>query len=482
MDVEELSIELQIRNQNRLLCFMMEKKEALQNGDWEITFKCGDEIKINGRIQAKSGGFVIDELKCFDEFQEYREQIQGLFQSEMERIQARQRDDFESGLEAESEQEEEKQVNSFQIKQPYDPDSITVSPAKYSLREIVEMIDGEEGGEPDLDLSPDFQRNYVWDMTQKSRLIESILLNITLPVIYLARNKDGRLQVVDGLQRLTTIHQFFHNEFALSRLEYLGDECDGRYYKVEKAEHSLQPRLYRMLRQYQIDCNVIEPSTPEEVKLDIFKRLNTGGRALNKQEIRHAFMKKESRDLLEKLSQSEEFLETTAGSIKNTRMMDQELILRYIGFYSLEIDSFLLVHYVSKMDDFLDEVSVALNNCKNIPVQKIVDTFNSSMRKARIMFGDFAFRKLYLKEDGSMSNVKNPINKSLFITFSIQSAFVSETAVQKRGNISRQFAEYLVGDSDFMYSISHNTNYQLKGIAMEKVARFMEEIYGDKYA
>lgn len=93
------------------------------------------------------------------------------------------------------------------------------------------MIDGEEGEEPDLDLAPDFQRDYVWDNTRKSRLIESILLNIPLPVFYLARDKNGKIQVVDGVQRLTTIYKFFKNEFKLNHLEYLEDECGGRYFK-----------------------------------------------------------------------------------------------------------------------------------------------------------------------------------------------------------------------------------------------------------
>ena len=92
------------------------------------------------------------------------------------------------------------------------------------------IVDDQE-----IDLSPDFQRNFVWlDNKRKSRLIESIMLRIPLPVFYFSQNDEGKMQVIDGVQRLTVIKQFLSGEFKLSKLEYL-EKFNGKYYPSSKA-------------------------------------------------------------------------------------------------------------------------------------------------------------------------------------------------------------------------------------------------------
>jgi uncharacterized protein with ParB-like and HNH nuclease domain len=86
----------------------------------------------------------------------------------------------------------------------------------------------------DIDLTPDFQRNLVWDDLRKSRLIESILLRIPLPIFYFAQDEDGRISVVDGLQRLSTIRDFMNNNFRLNNLEYLQEKCWGKILLIKK--------------------------------------------------------------------------------------------------------------------------------------------------------------------------------------------------------------------------------------------------------
>ena len=427
------------------------------------------------RRDDQSGGIQITLKKCARKYEKYREDILGLFEARYEEILKSRRENYESGFEDVDEDEE------MGIKVPYDPQLITVAPAKFSLKEIVSMIDGDEDEEAVLDLAPDFQRDYVWDNVRKSRLIESILLNIPLPVFYLARDKNGKLQVVDGVQRLTTIYNFFKNKFRLSKLEYLKDECEGRYFKKKDVaeEKNLRPRLMRALRQYQIDCNIIEPSTPENVKLDIFKRLNTGGKELNKQEVRHAFMKKHVRDFVKKLVESEAFLEATDHSINDKRMMAQELAMRYIGFYCLYIDNFLRVEYSTKMDEFIDDIAIKMNLCKKIPYNRISECFIQAMENVRTMLGKRAFRKIELDKNGVILNKKNPINKSLFIAFAIPLSHYPRDVIEKKGDISQEFAEYLKEDAEFYYSISHNTNYQLREVAIGKVEEFLQQIYGE---
>lgn len=451
-----------------------EEQEIIFENNIDNCYKSKDgKIELAVEVDDRSYGKKFLIKRCGAIYTAMQEEIIGAFEVKYNQLLRDRQENYESGFEDAQEEEGEA------IKVPYDPQLITVAPAKFSLKEIVGMIDGEEDEEPVLDLAPDFQRDYVWDSGRKSRLIESILLNIPLPVFYFARDKDGKMQVVDGVQRLTTIHKYFKNEFKLSKLEYLEDECDGRYFKRSDLpeEKSLRPKLVRALRQYQIDCNIIEPSTPENVKLDIFKRLNTGGKELNKQEVRHAFMKKDVRDFVKELVESEEFKRATCGSISDKRMMAQELVLRYIGFYCLFHDSFVDISYMTKMDEFVDAVAIELNQCRKIPYSRIRKMFLDSMDKAHRMFGNLAFRKIDMNEDGTVCYYRNPVNKSLFITFSILLSGYDMKKIDKRGAVVKEFAEYLNRDEMFYNAISHNTNYLLKDVAMGKVRDFLDGLY-----
>ena len=469
MAVIHIELELDAYGQTKELVFFKSTKR-----DNQYQTKDG-KILIGIERDRSTNGWRIHLEKCQKCYQVFKEEIIGQFELRYAELLKIQQENYESGFE--NIEEEEEPV----IKVPYNPALIAVAPARFSLREIVGMLDGEEDEEPVLDLAPDFQRDYVWDNLRKSRLIESILLNIPLPVFYFARNKEGKMQVVDGVQRLTTIYKFFHNEFRLTKLEYLKEECEGKYFKNKEvsADKNLRPKLIRALRQYQIDCNIIEPSTPENVKLDIFKRLNTGGKELNKQEIRHAFMKKEIRIFVRKLAEDSEFLKATDNSINDKRMMAQELVMRYIGFYCLYMDNFLQLEYSTKMDEFIDTLAVQLNMCKKIPYEKIAGCFTKAMKHAHLMFGNQAFRKIDMDTEGWASERKNPINKSLFIAFSILLSSYSTIKIRKKGNISQEFAEFLYQDKDFYDSISHNTNYQLRETAIGKVQQFLEKIYGE---
>lgn len=455
-----------------------EKIVFTRNGDIYSTEQ-GFKIKVTYSVET--GALLIDKIECPVEREEDKDYILGAFMAKWEELQRKKQDNFASGLENDEEEidEENDAPEEGQIVKPYDPQAISVSPGKYSLREIVGMIDGDEDDESTLDLSPDFQREYVWDSKRKSRLIESILLNIPLPVFYFSKDNEGKMQVVDGVQRLTTIHSYFHNKFSLHQLEYLGKDCDGKYFKLDdNKERSLHPALYRALRKYQIDCHIIEPTTPEPVKLDIFKRLNTGGMALNRQEIRHSFMKKEVRIFLKEMTNAKEFQKATCCSVKDTRMLAQEMILRYIAFYIRRINKFVQVSYKMNMDEYLDDVAVALNECKNIPFAEIRKDFLESMIKASMMFGNQAFRKISMNENGEIRATRNPINKSLFVTFSIALNNYSLKSVLARGNVVKEFAGFLSKNLEFYSLISHNTNHQLKN-ALEKVDVFLQCLYGE---
>lgn len=421
---------------------------------------------LDNQYYSESGITLIaitdDEAFCYnakridnrDELIEYTETLTQLFVDRYNESVKLIIENSESGIETTQENID----NDPSITIPYDPNSIRVTQGRFSLREIFEMINGTEYDESILDLSPDFQRNYVWDNTRKSRLIESILLKIPLPVFYLARNKEGKYQVVDGVQRLSVINEFFSNGFKLRNLEYLKEECDQKYFQKKNNTPSLHPKFVRHLRAYQIDCNIIEPDTPYRVKSDIFKRLNTGGRSLNNQEIRNSVLRKDSRDFIRDLANSDEFKLATNNSIKPKRMMDQELVIRFIGFYFVykQTNWFPQLRYNGIMDEFLDDVVEILNNdFKSVPFSIIKKDFMLSMKNAFILFDDYAFRKVKIDYD---KYSRNMINKSLFTAFSVLLSNYDYEVIEKKGNIIKDFAKWLHKEDYLFESITYGTN------------------------
>lgn len=364
---------------------------------------------------------------------------------------------------------------------PYNPNSIKIQSARFTLREIYEMITGTEDFEKMLDLSPDFQRNYVWDITRKSRLIESILLQIPLPVIYLSRDLEGKYQVVDGVQRLSVIEEFFSNNFRLVNLEYLKQECEGKFYSKNK-ENSLHMKFVRQLRTYQIDCNVIEPSTPIDVKFDIFKRLNTGGKTLNNQEIRNSMMVPAVRNFIRELAKSDEFKKATNYKIKPKRMHDQEFILRYIAFYLLYTEIFLNVTYKGNIHTFLNSVVELMNeNAESFPYLEIEKRFKEGMLNTYSLFGKYAFKKLEIAEDYKFkqNNDNKLINKSLFTAFSV---LLSNVNFEKR-DLTKAFARYLEKEKYLYECITYGTSNETRiDTTFLLIDKFLDNELGEEYA
>ena len=340
---------------------------------------------------------------------------------------------------------------------PYDPELIRVDTKPMSISYVLEMMGN---GHNDLDLSPDFQRNFVWtDITRKSRLIESILLRIPLPVFYLSQDNDGKLQVVDGVQRLTVIKGFLKNEFKLKNLEYL-ENCEGCYFD-KKGAKNIDPKYIRRINQTQLIFNIIDPQTPHKVKFDIFKRINTGGKPLNNQEIRNCLANPPVRSMIKELSNSEEFKEATFGSVSSIRMADEELVMRYLGFYYLLRLNDEKLKYKGDTKQFLDDTLELLNNeTDKEKLNVIQNAFLNSMKIAEYLFGKYAFRKCkseHIKPDAR----KQLINKSLFTSLSVLLSHYDYNEIMKNNErmcILEPFALELDNNQDFYNAITIGTN------------------------
>lgn len=340
---------------------------------------------------------------------------------------------------------------------PYDPEKIRVETKSFSLKQIMEMI--EDG---DLDLSPDFQRNFVWDITRKSRLIESILLRIPIPVFYFSMDEDGMMHVVDGLQRLTSIKQFVSEEYALQDLEYL-KKLNGLGFPCHKEKRNpekyIEDKYVRRINTTQLSVNVIDATSPSPVKFDIFRRINTGGAPLNAQEMRNCLASNSLRETLNTMANSTAFIRTTGGSVSSTRMNAQEMALRFMSFRRLiEVDG-NLNNYSGQMDRWLDSEAEYFSRIDKNRLYEYIKHYDTAMNNAYYLFGKHAFRKVNSSTNDTSD--RNIINKALFIAWSVALSFIPEETIRSkytRNEMIRTLGEKIDSDKDFSRFISVGTN------------------------
>ena len=239
------------------------------------------------------------------------------------------------------------------------------------------------------------------------------MLRIPIPAFYFYENEDGKYQVIDGQQRLTTIKEFVNGEFRLTGLEYLGSDYNKK--KFEDLDTKYIQRIYRT----QIAVNILDARSPKNVIYDIFRRVNTGGMNLNPQEMRNAICKQEVRDFLVKSTCNHNYLSATRGRVCDDRMDSQELVLRFYAFYKAYDYEKNILHYdYSNIATMLDEAIENLNKMKPENREVLFQKFDLAMRRSWEAFGKYAFSKIYC--DGSTVNRNmDYINKSLFSSFSV---------------------------------------------------------------
>ncbi|CAB9544750.1 hypothetical protein BROOK1789C_1921 [Bathymodiolus brooksi thiotrophic gill symbiont] len=223
------------------------------------------------------------------------------------------------------------------ITSPFSVKDIKVTHATIMLSNIISRLKHKEIS------IPNYQRHAnLWSIKQKSRLIESILLKLPLPVFYFDVSNSDKWEIVDGLQRISTIEHFFSDKkwFRLKDLEFLTD-LNGK--KASELDRTMQ----RTLDETQFITYQIEAQTPKEVRYSIFNRINTGGLSLKPQEIRQALNQAGlGVKFLAGIAENEVFKNVVG--ISNERMAGQELALRFMAFKTLGDDKFKI------MNNFLD--------------------------------------------------------------------------------------------------------------------------------
>lgn len=344
--------------------------------------------------------------------------------------------------------------------EPYDVQNIRVAQKTITVFQIEHWILAEEGAR--LNLSPEYQRNLVWDEVRKSALIESLLLRIPIPAFYLDEDNEGNKNVIDGMQRLSTIHSFLNNEFPLRKMQYLVN-CEKKYFR------DLEAKLRRRIEDTELTVNILDEKCPQMVKFDVFRRVNTGGLPLNFQEIRNIMAAPKVRMLLQNMAGCEEFQTATGNRVKDIRMGAQELCLRYLTIlsaYDWNQQDFGQYHGLLKM---MDQMIINLNGMSEEKLEALLEMFRRVMKKCYEILGEYSFSK----------TDNNKINKSLFTGWAVvlTNTEPDENILQKNvQRIRSAYKERLMKDAEFYSAITSSTGTR-KNIVLS--IRVISEIMGE---
>lgn len=367
----------------------------------------GDCFFLKG-VSASSGEqkFVLkrDEVNRLFSFQQ-----QDIVSETKDEIYERLLDLSKEWLETQSEgveQDDDLETDFSSSRPGYGPEDIFVENKPFSINSLIELI---KSG--DLEVTPNYQRRFVWDKTRQSKLIESILLGLPLPSIYLNQYKDGRLSVVDGLQRICTIRDFCEDRLVLCNMEYF-TKCNGK--KFSGLKDVLPMLQVRRFKQTQIMCFVIDYRSPGKLKYDLFRRLNVGGKPLNDQEVRNCLSRPTVQKLLWEMSTLPEFVKATGDSVRDIRMAAQESVLRFMYFYDRYSSEDFIGEYDGNLKGKLDDYVEQLNSKDVSELNAYKEPFKQGLKLAYELLGEYAFRKV-----GVALEKKYPVNKSLFVATTV---------------------------------------------------------------
>lgn len=319
---------------------------------------------------------------------------------------------------------------------------------------IGEWVSIYEKGE--LDIHPEFQRFFRWSLRQKSRLIESLLLGIPIPQIFVAQRADGIWDVVDGLQRLSTIFEFVGilldenknnvDALTLESTTYLPSLQGRRWEDNNYPDQSLTIAQRLLIKRAKIGVSIILKESDELAKFELFQRLNTGGSMLSDQEVRNSILVMMNRDLykwIRNLSGDIKFRACIALSDRAVEeQYDMELVLRFIVFRTMVPVAFA---NLGDLGEFLTEQAKALAQDKSFALKQEEKIFRATFALLESVLGDDAFRR-YDKKKGRFVggfSVSAFEAVAIGIGYNVKKAATDPAAIVKK-------VKTMWGDADFV--------------------------------
>jgi Protein of unknown function DUF262 len=324
---------------------------------------------------------------------------------------------------------------------PYDPTQadIDIREVPHSIFELMRKYDNKR-----LIINPDFQRNLVWKLEQKSKFIESVILNFPLPPFYVNETREGKYIIVDGLQRTTALHEFTHDKFKLSGLEAL-PHLNGQDFSALKT---MSGAYQTKIEDKKMLLYVLRPSVPMEVIYDLFNRINTGGTQLERQEVRNCIFLGKSTELLKELSESDDFRKAIDNGISPKRMKDREVVLRYLSFQIFDYKK----DYQNDMSSFVERAMRTINKMTDEQISLLKDDFRRVMQRTYEFFGDSNFRVSFAGKT-TRGRINIAVLESVGYFFSKQ----SDDFLHQHEKIIVNNFKRLLENNDYLDAVQQNT-------------------------
>ncbi len=338
----------------------------------------------------------------------------------------------------------------------YPLDELLIRQESRTIQDVIRRIDNAR-----YIMDPDFQRDFIWSEDKQSKLVESVVMRIPLPVFYLAEDDEGRMVVVDGLQRLSTFQRFSKDELKLKLPDR--NEIDGKYFSELSVK--LQNRIE--------DCNlifyIIDSKVPERARLDIFERVNSGV-PLTRQQMRNSlFMGKATRFLKDE-AQTDTFLRATGMSLNKKTMRDREFVNRFCAFQLLSLDK-----YNGDMDTFLADCLRRMNRMSETELSGLSAAFRRGLDNNFLVFDRHAFRKHSPGQD-----YRSILNASFWDVMSTGLSRYGEAHVRSFADPLLQAVHRLLRQEEFNAAITYGTNDTKRVKRRFAMAReALREVLGD---
>lgn len=362
----------------------------------------------------------------------------------------------ENASEFEDEESSDESVP-LQVDPPFKPGDIKIEQPPMNMGDLIDRL--QYGW---ITLETPYQRSpELWNAKQQSRLIESAILGLRLPAFFFEEIDRNNWQVIDGLQRCCAVRNFCgKKQMELKDLELM-PQLNGMTYDKLSFE------LVRDLRMLPITVNVLDKSTPSDVKFILFERLNTGGIKLTDQEIRTAVYRGKAIDTITEMSESAEFKEVT-GHVSTKRQQDKNLVSRFATFYLLGEST-----YKPPLRSYINEAMKSLNKADTTTLDKMKKDFREALVTAGEVFGKQAFRRS--KQDGS----KAVLNVSYFEVITVVLARAGDDVRERllqnkelfRDNAERKMSGDEQFSAAFTRAVDHTSAVHLRYRGFEEVVK-----------
>ena len=338
---------------------------------------------------------------------------------------------------------------------------IVTEQARYPLDNISTMLDSQK-----YILNPEYQRRKRWDNTRKSRLVESFIMNVPVPPIFLYEIDYSIYEVMDGLQRLTTIYDFYKGKFKLENLEYWSELNDRSYDSLpEQVRKGIDRRYLSSIVLLQETAKSEEEA--DHLKQIVFERLNSGGEKLTSQETRNALHNGKFNQLCIRLARNDKFRkmwqlpleseteEKLLESETYRKMEDVELVLRFFAYRHVD-------KLTSPIDKFLDEYLKQANNYTTELLQQLEDLYNNTVELIYEIFHESAFlvptnERQYKKPS---KNIYDPIMQAFALNISHKKNYWKMQMISRIISIKIKKS----------YSLKAQKTFLMEGIMLERMS------------